>query len=379
MSIVFAIYHFFRFSTKKTAKEVNNIYLLAIFILLWGLVSDYLINNNSLDRVYGFLAKVCLPVLTAYLAYFFINRYSSLKKFLYVVFLSISLSGFFGILQFFFGGWLYEVVPHPQSYTTFPSIFGLYGVSHIFASQLGSTVPLIVSFLPSVKDMKKKIILMILLSIITLALLLTFVRSAIYGAFASLIIYFIIKKRAKMTRIGILILVLFTLVFEVLPRINIKATRMYTVEGSALYRISFWVSSFHIAKDNFWGVGRGNYSEASEIYLDEISSYPGYEIVLRTTPHNQFLNILVYWGFPGFIFLIIFYYLIIRELNNVRKKINDRVLQNISIGLLCSFIAYLINSMFHNNGAFTGDSFHWFIISISLSLINLSKKYEAAR
>jgi O-antigen ligase len=379
MSIVFIIYHFFRFNTKNTAKEVNYIYLLAILILLWGLVSDFLINNNSLDRVYDFLAKLCLPVLASYLVYFFINRYSSLKNFLYVVYLSISLSGFFGIMQFFFGGWFYEVVPHPQSHTEPLQIFGLYGIQHIFASQLGSTVPLIVSLLPSAKDMKKKIILMILLLITTLALLLTFVRSAIYGAFASIIIYLIIKKRAKMTKIGILILVLFILIFEVLPRINIKATRMYTVEESALYRISFWVSSFHIIKDNFWGVGRGNYSEAAEIYLDEISSYPGYEIVLRTTPHNQFLNILVYWGFPGFIFLIIFYYLIIRELNNVRKKINDRVLQNISIGLLCSFIAYLINSMFHNNGAFTGDPFHWFIISISLSLINLSKKYEAAR
>jgi hypothetical protein len=51
-------------------------------------------------------------------------------------------------------------------------------------------------------------------------------------------------------------------------------------------------------------------------------------------------------------------------------------LQLLAIGLLGSFVAYVINACFHNNNPFFGDTFNWMLIGLVLAVMNLVAKRE---
>lgn len=374
--IVASIYMMYFFYKKKIKidKKVNSIIYIIFILLIWGLITDFLINKVPLKNIYEVFARVWVPVLIALLSYFLIETKKHLEKFLYIVIFGVSISSLTGIFQFFLGNIFYNIVPHPEHLSLDISkkvIFGLSGIPHIYASQLASTVPLILALMLSKSKFKKMLLISFAISII--ALLLSFVRSAIYGCAISIIILSLITKKRKKIIIA-LIIVIFLLLLPALSKISPLSERLFQMEGSALGRIPLALSALYISKDNPFGIGRGRYIEEAEEYLWKLERFEYYKVVTGTTPHNQFLNILVYWGLPGFLLLISFYYKILRQVNIIRKTTNNEYLKALSTGLLCSYIAYIVNSMFHNNGAFTGDPFHWYIIGVTFVLMKLERK-----
>ncbi|MEW6417129.1 MAG: O-antigen ligase family protein [Nitrospirota bacterium] len=367
---IYMIYFFYK-KKFKIDKKVNYIVYTIFVLLLWGLFTDFLINKVPLKNFYASFARLWLPVLIALLLYFFIEKEKHLDKFIYIIIFGVSISGLIGILQFFWGGVFYDIVPRPENMNISSGvIFGLSGMPHIYASQLASTIPLILSIILSQHKFRK--ILLISFAILTIALILTFVRSAIYGCTIGIITLFLFRLKKKIAiKINILIVILL-LLFSVLSGMTEHGKRLFQVEGSALGRIPLAISAFYIAKDNPFGVGRGKYTEEVEEYLWQLKRFEYYHVVTVTTPHNQFLNVLVYWGIPGFLLLLFFYYKILKQVNIIRKTTNNEYLKTLSIGLFCSYIAYIINSLFHNNGAFTGDPFHWYFIGLTFCLIKLT-------
>ena len=86
--------------------------------------------------------------------------------------------------------------------------------------------------------------------------------------------------------------------------------------------------------------------------------------------HNQFINIMLYYGVAAFLLLILFYYYILRGLRHVARTTKDPIIRAVSLGLIGSFVAYMINSLFHNNGPFFSEPQAWFFIGIAAFVFN---------
>ena len=82
------------------------------------------------------------------------------------------------------------------------------------------------------------------------------------------------------------------------------------------------------------------------------------EEVLTHLPHNQFLVVLVYYGYPGLVLLVAFYLLIGRSILATAwcafrsRDTESLLLVAVIIGAL---FGYGLNSMFHNAGPFDTD------------------------
>jgi len=79
---------------------------------------------------------------------------------------------------------------------------------------------------------------------------------------------------------------------------------------------------------------------------------------------------LAFYGFPGLVLLLIFYVLLFRLLRPIKNY--APFLKGAQVGLLGGFIAYLVNSLFHNNGPFIGDIINWYFIGVALAINKLT-------
>ncbi len=89
--------------------------------------------------------------------------------------------------------------------------------------------------------------------------------------------------------------------------------------------------------------------------------------VLKHTPHNQFLVVLVYYGYPGLLLLGAFYLLIARSLlNTARRFLRSRDTESLLLAAAVTgaLAGYGLNSLFHNAGPFVGDWFHFIIVGL---------------
>ena len=98
------------------------------------------------------------------------------------------------------------------------------------------------------------------------------------------------------------------------------------------------------------------------------------EQVMKNTPHNQFLVILVYYGIPGFVLLICFYIVVLLCLYyNVRTTLmrGDLRMLVVAAAIAGAILAYLVNSLFHNKGPFVGDWYHWIVMGMAFAIRKL--------
>lgn len=103
-------------------------------------------------------------------------------------------------------------------------------------------------------------------------------------------------------------------------------------------------------------------------------------IFTRHSPHNQFLVILVYYGFPGLILLILFYALVSRSLlhsGTLLIRSPDTALSFLLAALTGTLAGYGINSLLHNAGPFVGDWYHFFLIGLAFSLGRIAASRQA--
>ena len=101
--------------------------------------------------------------------------------------------------------------------------------------------------------------------------------------------------------------------------------------------------------------------------------------VLNWQPHNQFLNMLVTFGFPGLLLLTLFYALTARSLLHSARQIlpqRDKTLLFLLIAIAGAMTAYFIVSMFHPTGPFLDDWSHFLILGMAFSLHRLTATHQ---
>lgn len=111
---------------------------------------------------------------------------------------------------------------------------------------------------------------------------------------------------------------------------EIKEATHNNLSTSAGERLAFWITTYHIALEHPFGVGLGDYKDATKAEVQK----PFYKEMLNTEkiafmsdshPHNQYLLILLQSGVVG---LIVFFYFIY---NFFRLKIEDKEIKELSV------------------------------------------------
>ena len=141
-----------------------------------------------------------------------------------------------------------------------------------------------------------------------------------------------------------------------------------TSDSSARARIPMTLTALRYSLDH--PLGTGAYSPTRE-HIGEGLDEAMVEHLLVNTPHNQFLNVLVYYGYPGLVMLVVFYLLILRSLVYSGRFIlrsGDASLYFLGTAVVGALAAYGVNSLLHNSGPFVGDWAHFFIVGLVFSI-----------
>ena len=104
-------------------------------------------------------------------------------------------------------------------------------------------------------------------------------------------------------------------------------------------------------------------------------------VLLAHTPHNQFLFILVYYGFPGLILLVLFYVLVLRSLIDSGRFIarsQDDTLCFLPTAVFGALAAYTVVTLFHDDGPFVGDWGHFFLIGLAFGIQRIATSRNAS-
>lgn len=384
--------------------------ILLIFIL-------YIFLSTCINWIQGIPPKTLFyndatlfsTLLLGFCVMFFLKNKKELKIFIYCLIGFMSFSAFVGIMQFLgfdffwklreFWGVSPDIASDIILRTRIP---GLAFYSIPLGYELASIVPLIYGLLISKNIGLKKPFLFITFAICFLALLATKGRSAIIGSLIGIAVItfwgFKLKKRKLNSLIIISLLVI--LIFAAAPS-QFSIQRFAFKDTSAIIRLPALIISGKTFLEHPLGMGRDlkNYlqhsSEFEELTYKYVRKYNPSRLseipyLLREkpiiAPHNQFINILLYYGIFGFLLLIFFYYFIFKGLYcTIQNNKNKPLIESIGLGLMGSFIAYVINSLFHNLGPFLVDPFNWYFIGLTLFLLNyygrpssFSPKYKIA-
>lgn len=103
--------------------------------------------------------------------------------------------------------------------------------------------------------------------------------------------------------------------------------------------------------------------------------------VLKWQPHNQFLNLLTVFGYPGMLLLILFYALTARSLIQTAQHLRRRrepTLLFLLIATSGATAAYFAVSIFHPTGPFLDDWSHCIILALAFTLHRLAARPAAA-
>lgn len=116
-------------------------------------------------------------------------------------------------------------------------------------------------------------------------------------------------------------------------------------------------------------LGTGGYSPDIRHINPDLNAW-SIKHIQSNTPHNQFLVILVYYGFPGLILLTLFYFFVLRSLiDSARLAILS--LDSEALFLVATIAGgltgYMINGLLHNKGPFVGDWHNFLLIGLVFS------------
>jgi hypothetical protein len=152
-------------------------------------------------------------------------------------------------------------------------------------------------------------------------------------------------------------------------------THLFTFsDRSAQARLPLNIVGIKIALENPLGIASS--SEFNEFSMDNyeiVAHMDGAKAVTYLSPHNQFLNTLLYWGIPGFLMLMLLFFYKFRLLFRL-LRIQDNFIWTVAFGILGVSVAYVFTSLFHNAGPFTGDIFYWYIVGLIPALVRISSQ-----
>ena len=118
-------------------------------------------------------------------------------------------------------------------------------------------------------------------------------------------------------------------------------------------------------------LGSGRYAPSGEALSDLLPGHPQALELLHGDPHNQFLLALVDYGLPGLGLLVIFYLLVFRSLSrSVLRAFRARDAGSLYLVAAVggAMLAYIVNSLAHGQGPFTGDWGHFVLVGLAFAI-----------
>ena len=118
-------------------------------------------------------------------------------------------------------------------------------------------------------------------------------------------------------------------------------------------------------------LGTGRYAPSSEALRDILPGHPQALELLHGDPHNQFLLVLVDYGLPGLGLLVVFYLLALRSLGRAALqalKAGDAGSLQLVAAVGGAMLAYMVNSLAHGGGPFTGDWGHFVLVGLTFAI-----------
>ena len=162
-------------------------------------------------------------------------------------------------------------------------------------------------------------------------------------------------------------------------RLEINARLWRLVDTSTRPRPHMVSTAIRYALEHPMGTGTYYPSEKHlDAGLDERTKHR----VLTGGPHNQFLVVLVYYGFPGLVLLAVFYLQMVKPLwPAFVRSLGPGADQPAFLvpAVVGAMIGYTFNSLLHNNGPFVGDWFHFILIGLVFAVPTILASDESRR
>lgn len=365
----------------KLNKTILTFLTIEIFMVVIVIVIN-IIHSLTLGESVTKVARAGVPIVITLLIYFLVNTPKRLKSYLFFACIILSVSSLFGIAQAMFGEPIYRftqlLISKPDTYYAFGEAAGLALYSLPLAYQILCVLPIFISlYLYGSLHNRNNTFIIASLIVLSVTLFSTLIRSAIIGIGIWIFGITFLKRNDKKSvlRRKTVLLAIFAVIFVVsLSTATFK--QVLTVQDqSAQDRVPLLIMGLKIASLYPFGIASASkFTQYSIEHFDFIADMKRAESVKLMSPHNQFLNTLLYWGIPGFILLIFLFIYKFKVLIKIFKTSKDNFIGIIAFGLLGVSIAYIVNSFFHNAGPFLGDIFYWYIIGLIPALVNISNK-----
>ena len=363
-----------KISISPTAKAI----LIVSFLLIsWMFVREFLAGTELALAMKVIGGRILVGVIIAFSIWFLTTELWHLRFVTYVLIAAITVSAVVGIGQYFIGGPFIRLWELTGGYLPklwevhLGYIAGLAAYSIPFAYQLCTSVPLVFG-LCIFRSVWCRGTLFAIFLLLFLSLFLTQARSAVIGALIGIAMILWIRRRGWKLGSVLLFLIIGALAYllygmYVTPRM-ITFTEFSAQARPPLFLVALWTGFTHP-----FGTGRVAYTEVASGFYGSVQELPSAEAVFEYTAHNQFLNMLGYYGIPGLVLVIIFYVFLFRLFGiGEAVSLNAGFLNGMRAGLLAGFASYLINSCFHNAGPFIGDPVNWYFIGLALAANKLA-------
>lgn len=227
------------------------------------------------------------------------------------------------------------------------------------------------------REKRRVVLLYFSAVIIFVGLVLTFIKAGIGGAVIGGGVVVAMLARARLVKPVILKCLAGCAVAGIVIAFLVPTLRnnVFRLGDTSFERIPIAVAAMTVIKMHPLGVGYSYYAKVDSIY-SEVEEYQGSRAALVQFPHNIILGLGAILGIPAVLIALVFYVLLFKGLwrvARIKDESGHNILQVLAIGLLGSFVAYLVNAMFHNNNPFFGDTFNWLLIGLTLAMINGSR------
>jgi len=363
-----------KFSVSPTVKAI---FLVSLVLIGWMFLRELLAGTELALVIKVIGGRVLVGVIIAFSIWFLTTKLWHLSFITYVLIVAITVSAIVGIGQYFVGEpfvrlWELTGGHLPKLWEVrLGYVAGLATYSIPFGYQLCAFVPLVFGLCVSHAVKHRKVFFMIFL-LLSFSLFLTQSRSAVAGTLLGIIvIMWSVHKGKKLKRA--LLFSSFGALAYLLYGVYVNPRMITFAEFSAQARLPLFIAALWTGLTHPFGTGRAAYTEVASGFYGLIEELPSAGMILEHTAHNQFLNVLGYYGIPGLVLTILFYVLLFQLLRMGKTTVvSTRFLSGMKVGLLGSFTAYLINSLFHNAGPFIGDPVNWYIIGLALATNKLA-------
>ena len=354
-------------------------------VKVWLLMASIVIfiQLNDLDNGgfwYYFFRGPIVSLLIFYLTYYALdNSQYSIDKFASIMVVIVAFSAFVAFMQAIGVGFFWklrQIFPAPEgavmlSILNMDRPVGISFNSTELGYQISTVFPFAWYLSRKTNYQNKKLFFNAMLLILFLGAISSETRSSVLGVIVSiLIIRYSLGKRLNIISkwMPIILMILFAamivFVFGLSGRLFVLDSssqgKIFLVWSGVMYMIHNPFGSGLLMTDfiQFKSTILGNFNQFGDQIVAQVKEY---------TPHNQFVNTGVMYGWTGLLVLIYFYKKLWSMLSAGRKF--GRIAPYLSVAMQASMAGYIVNSMFHNGGPFVLDPFSWYFIGIVSAVV----------